>query len=817
MLIQFSQVWLFGNARSPSSLLNKVQCEKSSSHADSVKQDTPPALALDRIALAFCLAAILYLLVGIFSPARQNVLRLASLPQVNPKEPALSGSGFAPNAAAHLGRPGYIKGPLQMYGSFLDNGDSTGSVHTAEFQAVPDFLLFVSGFPNRPGNRLLVEVSTKSGLVRLSVAPFEDPASRWLLKRISLRAIRGAQSFRIIATDSSRGQVGWLGFSLPFENGESRLQSSLLLLKQLGFSILAMAASFVALLAPGFIARQKIQRRRGQLFSIIWIAVPGLLALALLGVAAWFWPSWFGPRHIKAATLCRLALLIFFAYATWHFLRFGFSRVITATEQRVLLIVLVLAAICAAKSIYSLGPVGELFHDEISRTLEIGGRSDSRLPYYVAQLVGLRQRPASPLARTLYDPWTFSDRGQLVALAAAPLVLAGPVSVPDHAPSDLWTVFDAQGFSAYRFSMIVFAACTLLFVFGVSALFVPTEWALLAVLVVATSPFFVHDIYFTWPKLEAAAFVLLAAYLVLQSRFFLAGFALGVGYLCHPSALLSAPTILFLIALAPRSGSRKFGKLLRESLAFLVGLFFWLACWRIVNGSNYSQGKFLDFAFAAGNLTRTPAHWFSYRLTSLLNTLVPLNQFLFHAHDENVNAIERPSPAIVRFFVQPWSAVPFAVGGAWFFCLLRLLYLGFLKARSWLLLVLLIPLLIFTAYMGIDSSGMLKEGLHAWFLTLLIFSVIVWKKFDAQSQSFWKVCNYALLSRVVDLLLMMLLPAVSTQHSLVRASFTPTDVAALCTMIVGVVWLCVYMFNYSEGLRLAEAAIPMPTPIEKEQ
>ncbi len=754
--------------------------------------------------MVFCFAAVLYVVSGFASRAGPKGISPAPVPQVDREEPALSGSGFAFDAVSNLSRPNYIKGPLALYGSYLNGGDTTGSVLSAAFKAVPDFYMFVSGFPNRPGNHLLIEVETEHGrVVTLQVSPFEDTGSKWLLKRISLRPIEGAKSFRILAADANKGREGWLGFSLPFADQEQYGNHGLLFVKQLALSIAAVAAAFVALLMPGFILRQKILERTGELFSMIWIAVPGLLGLALVGVAAWA-----GPRHFKPASMCRYGLGIFFAFAAWRFWRTRFSSVVNAVELRVLAIIVVLASICVAKSIYSLGPVGELFHDEISRTLEVGGRSDSRLPYHVAQLAGLRQKTDSPFARELYGTWTFSDRGQLVALAVTPLVLAGPTYMPDHKPGEVWTVFDPQGFAAYRFSMIVFAASCLLMVFGVSRLFLPEDWSLFAVLVTATAPFFVHETYFTWPKMEAAAFVLLAGYLVLRARFLLAGLALGLGYMCHPSALLSTPAILGLIILLPkfaRTGHvfswREAKGWIWRSLLLFAGLSVWILFWREVNGPNYTQDKFLSFALAAGRSTHTPGHWLRYRWTSLANTFVPLNQFLFHGDDENVNAIEGASPGIVRFFVQPWSTVPAAAGFAYFFCLLRWVYLGSVKAASWLIFTLLIPVTIFTAYMGIDSSGMLKEGLHAWFLTLMIFSIVIWKKYGARPQAFWRICNWALLTRAIDLLLMMLLPVIWTQHAIVRPPFTMTDVLALCVMAAGAVGLCVYTFRWGEKLR----------------
>ncbi len=761
---------------------------------------------VDRIAVAFCLAALLYVVTGFCSRGNPKTIIPDVIKQLNLAEPVLSGRAFALHAIPDFPRPEEVKGPLALYGSFVGGGDSMGSVRSASFKAVPDFYMFVSGFPNRPGNQLAIEVQMENGdLARLRVSPFEDMAERWVLKRISLRPFPGATSFRILATDGNRGPEGWLAFSLPFEDRDQYGRHGLLIPKQLALSVLATVAAFVALLAPGFLLRDKWRSHSGRLFSFIWVAVPGMLGLAVLATLAWLSLPRFEP-----ASICRFGLAIFFALTLWCFLRVRFSSLVTKVELRVLAVVVALIAICVAKSIYSLGPVGELYHDEIRRTLEIGGRSDSRFPYNVSQLVGRQNGPNSPLAGILYGTWTFSDRGQLVALAAAPLVLAGPTKVPGNQASDPWTVFDPQGFAAYRFCMITFAASGLLFVFGIARLFLSEQWSLFAVLVTAGTPFFLHETYFTWPKLEAAAFVLLAGYLVLRARFLLAGLALGLAYMCHPAALLSVPALLGVIVLVPKfRGSRaaiskRIYQWAKAAILLLLGLAVWIGFWRAVNAGHYSQTAFLGFLTATGHLPKTPMNWVVYRLDSLLNTFVPLNQFFFYSTDDNVNALEGPSPAIVRFFVQPWSAVPFAVGFAFFFCQLPLLYTGFKKARSWLILTLVIPLLVFAAYMGVDRSGLLKDGMHAWFLTLMIFTVIVWKKYRAGSQRFFQICNWALLSRAADILLMMLLPVVCTQHSIVRPPFVLTDVFALCVMIAGSIFLCVWTFRVGEQCRVAE-------------
>ncbi|HZQ52240.1 MAG TPA: hypothetical protein VFB14_08590 [Bryobacteraceae bacterium] len=697
-------------------------------------------------------------------------------------EPLLLGTGFARDAVDAPAPTTFydVRGSLLLYGSHAGNESATGSASTRWYQATPVFYLFIAGTPNIPGEHLAVEVKTaKSGIVQLPVAPFENPGNRWLLKRISLNQVRGAEAFRIVAVDGSATPGVWLGFSQPFLDTRTAWPW---LLKQTFLILLTAAAAVVGLLSPGLILRQKAPA-----LSPIWIPAPGLLLFALIGVAAWVAPHVFG----SPALICRACLGLVILAATYEFVRYPLSSFTRPAERKALLVLLVLTALAIGKSMYSLGPVGELFHDEISRTLAVGPLSDSRHPYFIPELIATRSAPYGPLAKELYETWNFSDRGPMAGLAATPIVLSGPVSILAQKPEEVWTLFDERGFMAYRIAMIVMAAMTVPFVFGLARVFLSEEWALIAALVTMGSPFVIHDIYYTWPKLVAAGFVLLGAYLVWESRMFLAGLALGIGYLFHSSALLFAPALVGMLILSQRGKIRRW---VAGTAWLIAGGAVCPIFWRVFNQGHYTQGRFLFFLIYSGeHWPPTVSQWLHYRLDSVLNTLVPLNVVLFHASHPNLNAFEGASPAVVHFFLQPWCSVPFAAGIVFFFCLLRLMYVGVRKAPWWVLLVFAIPFLLFTAFTGIDNSGLLKEGLHAWFLGLMTFSVVMWSRFEG-SQTFWKICNWALAARGIEVLLMMLLPAMWTRHAVVERPFVGTDVLALFVMLGATAWLYGYAF-----------------------
>ena len=571
--------------------------------------------------------------------------------------------------------------------------------------------------------------------------------------------------------------------------------------KELLLVFLLTATAPLLIVSPGLILRRQLSFRARKL-HFIWTPVPGLLGLALLGTLVWLSSRWASPHLISCIGLWTLVLLV-----CVHFVCRPVSVFLNETERRVLLIVMVLIAIGVAKSIYSIGPAGELYAGTISRTLEVSGRSDSRISYHIVQLVAARSRPYGYLAAGLR--YNFSHGGPLAGLAVSPLVLAGPQRPPAVIPNHRWAVFDTQGFTAYRIAMISMTCSSLLVVFGLSRLFLSTQWSLLAFLVTATAPFVIHETYFTWPKLLSASFVLLAVYLTFRSRDLAAGLVLGLAYLFHPSGLFGFPAMVDIVILTSGKpgGARPASRVQRIAVSCLRALYlasgvaFWIVVWWLVNRHHYAQSGLLPYFLQAGGLTPTPSHWLYSRWVSLSNTIVPLYLFMFHRFDQAVNSMRGPSPMLVQFFFQEWTGVPFGAGIGFFFCLLCLLYLAFKKARAWLLLLVVLPFFLFVCHWGGDTTGLLREGLHAWFLGLLIFIVVIWRRYASHFDRFWRFFQIALLMRMIEIPLMLVLPAIWTRHAFVQRKFALSDSIAFVTMLSGSVWLCVTTLRHTERLR----------------
>ncbi len=765
----------------------------------------------DKVALALCIAAIGFVLAGSLAHVGRFRLDVSTLHPINAREPALSGTGFFPGAHYGVALPLRFDENVKWYGSWPGTFASVGKAYTAWYPATAEFSLSVAGYPDSPGNRLAIEVQTaRSGTVRLPVIS-HNPGEVWRLAEVSLQTVRDPIKFRIVAVDGTTGLQGWLAFTEPFHMRSMKTQR---LAGQIAFVVLAFAASLVWFLAPGLIVRQKLVAS-GRNLSLIWIPVPGLVLLVLLGCLGWL-----RPGHLSPAVISRIGLAILSLYIAYRFVRAPLSTFTNVTERRVLLVVLALAAIAIAKAEYSLGPAGELFGGYISRTLEVGERSDPNFPYATIQIAARRIGPHTSLAKTLNGGWDFSSRGPVPGLAAMPIVLAAPAKPPGDLPVEGWMVFDPEGYSAYRIAMIVMIASSLVAVFGLAELLLTERWAFFAFLLAATAPFVVHEIYFTWPKLVAASFVLLAAYLVFRRRYLFSGLAIGFGYLCHPSALLWVLPIAALVFLAaPASDARghAWARWIVRCALVGAGVAVWILFWRIVNGHHFAQGSFLQYFTMSDANPPTFAGWLRHRYHSLVITLVPLDLFLFHRTEPGLHSIRGDSPAVIPFFFQYWNTLPFGAGIAFFFCLLRIMYVAWRRARKWLLLVFVLPFLFFCAYFGWPVvRGLMREGLHAWFLGLMIFAAVIWHKYLTQAQTFWRICNWALLFRGVEIVAMLLLPTIWSQHLVVQRQFAASDALSLSVMLVGTAWLAVFTFKFAERLRIeSRNKLRQPAPIHQ--
>lgn len=720
----------------------------------------------------------------------------------------LQGEGFEEGAVYLSGGERAPSDGVRRYGSWLRSDEPVGKAWSAWYRAKREFYVLVAGYPARDGNALSVEIRARHGGVRIVRLDDRDPGERWHVRRIALRKDEVPGEVRIVAIDGSRGYGGWLGFSEPFRMRTGWTWS----LVAMGRLLLTVAVALVLVLGPGF-ALRAFRSTPTALRTMAMVAVPGTGWLAGTGLLAWALAGVISPRlTVALMSLPVIGMLLLVG------LRAGLFPLASPAERRALGFFLVVVAVAVARASWSGGPMGELYGGTVSRTLEVGDRSDSRISYHIVQLVAHGTAPYSDLGAGYFAPWSFSHRGPLAGLAVAPIVLVTGAQVPHEMPDQLWLPFDPEGFAAYRVGMIVLAASTLLVLFGVAKALLGEGAALLAVALAGLSPFVLHEVYFTWPKLVAAGWVLLAFLLVVLGRPAWAGLALGVGFLFHPFVVLILP-VLALVCLSPYvpAGRRGGGNTSRLSLpgksawVSLTGLLLPVGAvvvgWWLVNLGHFEQSRFIEYlTMADGRPATGPGDWVRWRAVSLANTLLPVYLYLFHASHPAVNVVGGQSPAIVPFFLQYWTTAPFGFGLAGVLLISTQVIRGALACPRAGLVLVVLPLALFGAYWGAAPTGLMREGLHPWVLGIHLFASWSWMRSDRGDVRLGRWQSMLLATRAVEGLAMLLVPTLATGGPVAKGAFYRTDMAMLVVIVMGMTWLA---WN---GYAVYRSALPFRVP-----
>jgi len=744
-------------------------------------------------ALAFLIGTVCYTVIGRFWPVRDGYRPLRRIGSEVATFSPLSFPGFALNAVYPSTAP--LSPNMEKYGSWRGSNVTVGEMATAWYQPAARFGVFVAGYPKTSGNALAAEVEFQNGTRKVVPIDAADAGEAWHYRTVAIGSIAGAVRMRLLARDGSDRAQGWLGLTEPLEADAGPLKAA-----EYGLRILlAMVASVTFLLGPGMVLRS-IVARHGRSLPLIWIPIPGVLFMSAWGIAIWI---------LRARHLADLLWPASYAMEMAFFLAYARSRrspVPSAPERKVLSLFLLVVLVASAKGVYSLGPVGELYYGTVSRTTEVGDRSDSRVPFHIVQLVANGLALNSTPAHALFAPYFPTSRGPIAGLIASPIVLLSGAAVPIVEMDQPWLPFDRQGFMAYRVLMVCLAATALLAFYSLAELLTASSRsALLATACLSLSPFFVHETFFTWPKLAAAGFVLLAFYCVLSRRVLQAGLILGFAYLIHPLSLLSLPVFALLIfveqvkrprgefsrrQIARNQGSNSVASgILRALAGCLVCAAFFFAWNRLSVGPDQSS-TFLSYLTSTNG---KPCHdigaWLKDRTVSTANTIVPLCLYAFFRDDFRINSIWGPSPAVVRFYFSYWNTLPFAVGIALFapfFAWMCRMALRFWPAFAGFVVL---PFVVFAIYWGSSDSGLMREGLQPWFLMVFLFAAWAFDRTPVEATRMVRLLAKVQVLRVVELLGMLLIPCLVTQQKLFTQRFVFTDAAALVAMIGGSILL----------------------------
>lgn len=721
---------------------------------------------------------------SIHLPATLN--SVTTLHATQPSAPVIAGTGFQRNAAYPSTPEPVFDTDALRYGSYLGGDGSMGQVTTRWYECQERFSILVSGYPDGRLAKLTMEGADRNhhttGFV--DVLPAKPPGELWSVVEVAVP--KEWSKCRIVATDHSPGFRGWIGFSEPVVVAKSGAA----LLIHLALLFLSALVMYVLVLGPGL-----AWRLLGNLeMSFYWLPVPGLLVSVVLGLLIWKGPHFISPSRAAMVSVFVTALLCLVA-----FVKKPMATALDLTEIRVLSIIVLLSVMAITKASYSIGPKDELYGGTVSRSLEVGARSDSRINYHLIQMFATREHAFGPLSVSLLAPWNFSHRGPIAGLATAPVVLINPVRIPAVKPDQPWQVFDRQGFAAYRASFIVLSSCFLIPVFGLLRLFLPDPRAFLAFLVVAGSPFVIHELYFTWPKIIAAGLVVISCCLAWQHRYAQSGLLLGIAYLSHPSALLSVP-VVFAMTILRLNLCRGLLVAWSKQMASLSVI---MAFWRVVNGKHYAQGGFFQYLYMAENRVPTAWNWIAVRIHTLTNTLLPLHLFLFDAQNPAITLVG-VAPPVVTFFLQDWTSLPSGAGLLLYLPLLFWFILGFRRARAEVSLLVLLPLGLILIYWGNVTTGLLRDALHAWFIGTLCLGAWCWLTFGTTAKRWWMLASAALLLRGVEVLGILIAPGIFTSGHIINPDFFASDALFLSILITSSLGLAAYTALVSERLRTVD-------------
>lgn len=472
------------------------------------------------------------------------------------------------------------------------------------------------------------------------------------------------------------------------------------------------ALAITLLLGPGTVWRALSVRR----ISLAVVPLPGLALLALTGLAAWVLAGTLDVKTTCFAVLGPALGLMLGVLVSCE------EDIFDPEEQRTLAIASLALGLGIARSLWSLGPDGELFEGGISRTLQAEGRPDSQTSYQVTQLLANGVDPYSKFkeADQLFDPYNFSSRGPVPGMASAPIILMSGGRPQLSGPDVYWQPFDGQGFMAYRIAMMTFSCTAFLALWQLVRKLGGATAARFALLLAVSTPFLIDDLMFTWPKLLAASFILLAGLWVIEQKPFGAGLSISAGYLMHPSALvgmLSLVPITVWPMVRPNWRRPRILPLVLLGVGVAIGL----AAWRLYNGSHFMQSGFLEYVSWSSvyNLHPSVAQWLEFRFASLGGTLVPMFTPIFHAHSEWNNRLAGISPGVIHILDQYWTNLAFGLGILFYPLLLLSLWRA---GRRWpwpMLSTIVFPFVAFIAYWGFDLTGILREGMQYWVLLVV--------------------------------------------------------------------------------------------------
>lgn len=640
-------------------------------------------------------------LLGIF---RADFVKPEKVVRLRAAETSWTTGGFAPGGTYPLTVRDSLPPELATVGSWVDGDVWEGETSTAWLPCASAVVrVFVAGYPHHQGCALRAEFQIADGgtvQVAYGIADAHETWSPW-----DITVPRNATTLRLVAHDHAKDGGGWLAFSEP-THLPSRTASAAYMLAQVAATF---ALTTVLVWGPGLfwcrVANAPVRR--------VSVVMLGPMALAGIGIVVW------SMTGIPAGKLSFAAMLVLWSALGWVLWRRSARAHLANLGDgflRALAIGALLSAAGVAKASFSRGPQGELYGGTTHRSLAVGDRSDSRIPFSVVQAAAHHYGPASPQTEYYFTPWTFFSRGPLAGLVALPITLATGGTPPADVELRAWQPYDVTGFAAYRIVSVVLASSVCGAFFTALLLFVGEKPALVGTGLLALTPFAIHETMFTWPKLVCTACMLESFILVHLRRPWWGGITLGIAFLFHPLAALWTPWLAAWAMFRGSPSQRLLGGV-KFSCAAAALMLPWIVAGKIAPhdpaATHAGQSSFIAY-FRLAEYQENPeiSRWLRTRWDNFSNTFVPFWLHLVNREHPVLNSVTGRSDAWVKFEFGWWNTLPLGAG------LLLWTSMSLTIARTlrryWksVALLLVLPAIVLVLYWGASSTGLMRECGH---------------------------------------------------------------------------------------------------------
>ncbi|UBF28438.1 hypothetical protein K9N68_11520 [Kovacikia minuta CCNUW1] len=434
---------------------------------------------------------------------------------------------------------------IVLWGSWVGDGKKTGEIVSPVFKAPTILSLFISGYPtaeslfapgypSKTGNQIFLQRTDTREKLRLKVG---TPGNQW--KEISwiLPASWRGQPIQLVAIDKMVDPSGWIGISSPLETS-----LFVLCMRQIGSLVLVplYVIHFFIFLILGLPLALLIARKYQ--LKPAFILILGITLSSLVGYCA-FWVYLLNPVLGIIFSVCVFLLSI--GYAIFLYRKTALKDLLRSRDIVFPLLTMLVVGLGYLSVLYGI-ETGD--YPELLAQLRFFNGTfppDNVLPKIFSDRLysGVDPRP-------LLGEWLSSDRPPLqtgITLFQRPLSdltglpggihyqILGTIAQCSWVPA-LWALCRTLQLSGRRIA-IVLAFCIF-------------------------SGFFLFHSVFVWPKLLAAALVVFAFAILLQSIYesrrpstveiALATLATALGMLAHGGVVFTVPALILMLLVRPK-------------------------------------------------------------------------------------------------------------------------------------------------------------------------------------------------------------------------------------------------------------------------